>query len=136
MHNGLWEAIRKITLKTSVFGPITFDEVYDTTSAFAYTNNLLELMFFWKEAQPDSTSGASRITSLENFKYNFEKWRYIKEYNQLMGARWTVKTDLRQEIQFFAPNITTSDFEDRQLKIFVGFPVNIGPCCICGSFQQ
>lgn len=119
MHDGLWTVLNTITLKTALYQPISFEEVFDTISASQFTNNLMELMYKWPEAQPNQSSGASRITSLENFQFNFERWRYIKEFNQLMGARWFVQSDLRQGKQFFRGNLSTNDFERSMLKIQV-----------------
>lgn len=121
MHEGLWAVLNKITLKTALYPPISFEEVFDTISASQFSNNLLELMYNWQEAQPNQSSGASRITSLENFKYNFERWRYIKEYNQLMGARWFIQSDLRQGKQFFRGNLSINDFESSMIQILVAF---------------
>lgn len=111
MHDGLWAVLNKMTLKTALSPPISYEEVFDTISASQFTSNLMELMYNWPEAQPTESSRASRITSLENFKYNFERWRYIKEYNQLMGARWFIQSDLRQGKQFFRGNLSTNEFE-------------------------
>ena len=119
MHQGLWKVLNKITLKTATFDPISYEEVFDTVSSFQFTHNLLELMYNWPEAQPNQTSRASRITSVENFKYNFERWRYIKEYNQLLGARWLIQTDIRQVKQFFRGNISSDMFEETMKGIQV-----------------
>jgi hypothetical protein len=119
MHTGLWQVLEKLTLKNATYPPLTYNDIFDTTSSFYFTNNVLELIYGWPEAQPNHKSGASRITSLGNFKFNFENWRYLKEYNQLLGARWTFKTDLREKTQYFGGTITYTEYEDAVKKFYV-----------------